>query len=76
MDNLHKIQADKLKRAYGEIIELKAEVALLKKHVGFTVPKQSDFKPYDTCNCTRNKEGYQLKPDGKYHCNQCEKVLK
>ena len=44
MDHLHKLQSDKLKRAYGEIIELKAEVALLKREQGKTMLNKSKVK--------------------------------
>lgn len=83
MDSILKTQADKLKRAYGEIIELKAEVAMLKRERGFVEPAPTiDIKPtykitgVKHCVCLRNDKGYQLHPDGKYHCNQCEKALK
>jgi len=73
MDQLHKLQTDKLKRAYGEIIELKAEVAMLKKELGFEEPKPKKYTSV-RCQCLRNVKGYQSVADNVY-CNQCHKAL-
>ena len=74
MDQLQKLQSDKLKRAYGEIIELKAEVAILKKELGFEVPKSGKYTSIG-CQCLRNVKGYQSVADNDYLCNQCHKAL-
>ena len=83
MDKIIKIQHDKLKRAYGEIIELKAEVALLKRERGTVEPApvieiKGTWRATGVshCVCIRNDKGYCLKPDGKYYCNKCEKATK